>query len=41
MLENVFFFFTNHCVLIVLFTLGAFALVQRMALQRIQQLEFI
>jgi hypothetical protein len=40
-LENVFFFFARHWGLTALFTLGAFALVQRMALQRIQHMEFI
>jgi hypothetical protein len=41
LLENVFFFFVHQWILVTLLTLGTFILVQRMALQRIQHLEFI
>jgi hypothetical protein len=39
--ENAFFFFAHHWSLIALFTLGAFILVQRIALKRIQEVEVI
>lgn len=41
LLENVFFIFAHHWVLTALVTLGAFGLVQRVALKRIQDLEII
>jgi hypothetical protein len=41
LMENVFFFFAHHWLLIALFTLGLLVLVQRIALQRIQELEVI
>jgi len=41
MMENAFFFFANHWPLIALLTFGAFVLVQRIALQRIENLEVI
>ncbi len=41
MLENVFFIFVHHGILVALLTLGVFVFVQRMALKRIQHLEFI
>jgi len=41
LIENLFFFFAHHWALIALLTLGAFVLVQRIALQRIENLEVI
>jgi hypothetical protein len=41
LLENTFFFFVDHWGLNALLTLGLFVLVQRMALRRVQELEFI
>jgi hypothetical protein len=40
-LENAFFFFVHYWFVVALLTLGTFFLVQRLALQRIQHLEFI